>query len=348
VEADFPSSAISIDDCFVHDAIQPSIPTTRRKQFWSKERADAPVRRTSMSDIDIAISDFRSSDPSIVKISPSDIVHRRLTNWGAIQAEAVQVTRRETFEYGFLARRHLLIVYERAERLDGETLIEGLPKSTLRELNCKLSFVPAGHRLYGWQTPQVLMRVAYLYIDLHDQLFDMEPCPTMSPRLFFFDQAVWGTALKLKAQIGNSDPGSRHYAEALGLVLMHELVRSERATSASAKPIRGGLPVRQQRRVAEFIDEHLAEDIPLAALAEIVDLSVYHFARAFKQSFGAPPHRYLMAGRIDRAMSLLQNAALSVTQIGIQVGFRETSSFTRAFRKSTGLTPTEYRRLRAG
>jgi AraC family transcriptional regulator len=53
-----------------------------------------------------------------------------------------------------------------------------------------------------------------------------------------------------------------------------------------------------------------------------------------------------MARRMDRARSLLQRPALSVTQIGIQIGFRETSSFTTAFRKFTGLTPTEYRRHR--
>ena len=104
---------------------------------------------------------FRTSSRSIVEISPADIVRRRLANWGAIQGDRVKVTRRETFEYGFQAPRHLLIAYERGEREDGETLIEGLPKSTLREFNCKLSLVPAGHRYYGWQTPRVLTRVTY-------------------------------------------------------------------------------------------------------------------------------------------------------------------------------------------
>jgi AraC family transcriptional regulator len=302
-----------------------------------------------MSDISISLAGVPSSPPSIVAITPPDIAHRRLANWGAIQADTVKVTRRETFEDRFQARRHLLIVYERAERHDGETLIEGLPKSTLREFSCKLSFAPAGHRFYGWQRPRVLTRVTYFYFDLQDPLFDLEsgiPCPMIGPRLFFFDKAVWDTALKLKAEVGNSDPGSRAYAEALGLVLIHELIRLDRTTAGEARPLRGGLPAWQQKRVAEFIQEHLAEDISLTALADLVDLSLCYFARAFRQSFGTPPHRYHMARRMDRARSLLQRPALSVTQIGIQLGFRETSSFTRAFRKFTGLTPTEFRRHR--
>jgi AraC family transcriptional regulator len=301
-----------------------------------------------MNDIGIGLSGFRSASPSIVEISPPDIARRQSANWGAIQADTVRVTRRETFEYSFQARRHLLIAYERAERDDGETLIEGLPKSTLREFNRKLSFVPAGHRFYGWQTPRVLTRVTYFYIDSQDPLFDLESgiTPTISPRLFFFDQAIWDTALKLKAEVGNSAPWSRPYAEALSLVLMHELIRLERTTSTAAGSLRGGLPVWQQKRVVEFIEEHLAEEVSLAALAELADLSLYHFARAFKQSFGAPPHRYHMARRMDHARALLQKPALSVTEIGIETGFRETSSFTRAFRKFTGLTPTEYLRHR--
>src|SRR6266481_3429810 len=231
-----------------------------------------------MSDIGVSLPSFPSSPAPIVEISPPDIARRRLADWGAIQADSVRVTRRETFEYGFQARRHLLVAYERAERHDGETLIEGLPKSSLREFNRKLSFVPAGHRFYGWQTPRVLTRVTYFYIDFQNSLFDRGPgitCPTISPRLFFFDQAIWDTALKLKAEVGNSDPSSRQYVEALSLVLMHELIRLERTTFEAVRPVRGGLPVRQQKRLAEFVEEHLAEDISLATLAELADLSVY-------------------------------------------------------------------------
>ena len=128
-------------------------------------------------------------------------------------------------------------------------------------------------------------------------------------------------------------------------MLIHELMRLERTTSV-ARPLRGGLPMWQQKRVTEFIEEHIGEEIPLAALAELVDLSLFHFARAFKQSFGVPPHHYHLSRRMDRARSLLKKPTLSVTQIGNRIGFRETSSFSRTFRRFTGLTPTEYRQHR--
>ncbi len=234
-------------------------------------------------------------------------------------------------------------MHERAARDDGETKVDGLPKSTLREFSRKLTFVPAGHRLSCWQAPRTLTRMTYLHINPQGPLLDQDFAfaqADIAPRLFFFDQNVWDTALKLKAQADSSDRGQRQYVEALSIVLMHELVRSERVTPV----VRGGLATWQRKRVAEFIEGHLAEEISLADLAQLVNLSPYHFARAFKESFGVPPHRYHIARRMARAKDLLETPALSVTQIGIEIGFRETSSFSVAFRKFTGVTPSDFRR----
>jgi AraC family transcriptional regulator len=110
---------------------------------------------------------------------------------------------------------------------------------------------------------------------------------------------------------------------------------------------RGSLCGWQERVVADYIDEHLDEPISLATLAGLARLSPFHFSRAFKQSFGVPPHRYHTGRRIERAKTLLDRPSHSVTHIAIDVGFTETSSFTKAFRKLAGVTPTQYRqRLR--
>jgi AraC family transcriptional regulator len=153
--------------------------------------------------------------------------------------------------------------------------------------------------------------------------------------------------LKLKAQLEHPCRSQSIYVDALGIALAHELMRVNDGGSTAARGLRGGLPSWQQKKLAQYIDAHLADEISLASLAREARLSPFHFSRAFKQSFGMPPHRYLTSRRIERAKALLAERTLSVTEIGLGVGFSETSSFTAAFRKLTGETPTEYRRTLA-
>jgi AraC family transcriptional regulator len=292
-------------------------------------------------------ADRTDSLPSIVRFAPPDIARRRLATWNGIQTDSVEVVRREPFQADFEAPSHLLIMCERAERDDGETLLEGLPRSTLHEFSGTLSFVPAGHRYCSWHKPRVLTRATYFYIDPSGPLLDPELQfgeTEFKPRLFFFDKDLWETAQKLKAQPVSSSPGDRQYAEALGIVMAHELLRLNNGGVAAIQRIRGGLAGWQEKRVAQYIGEHLAEDPSLATLADVVRLSPYHFVRTFKQSFGLPPHRYMSRLRVEQAKALLANPAMSVTQVGFNLGFSETSSFTTTFRKHTGLTPTAYRR----
>jgi AraC family transcriptional regulator len=124
----------------------------------------------------------------------------------------------------------------------------------------------------------------------------------------------------------------------------HDSIRDEKTTPATTARHHGGLSARKQKMVAEYIERHLAEEISVPMLAGLAKLSPYHFARAFRNSFGVPPHHYHMALRMNRAEELLLRSALPVTQIGVRVGFRDTSSFTRAYRRYAGITPSEFRR----
>ncbi|HTJ01170.1 MAG TPA: AraC family transcriptional regulator, partial [Methylovirgula sp.] len=162
------------------------------------------------------------------------------------------------------------------------------------------------------------------------------------PQLFFFDQAIWETVQKLKAEIAQDMPDGGFYAEALGRVLCHELIRLNGATVSA--PQSGGLAEWQKKRLTDYIEANLDQPISLAAMAEIVRLSPYHFARAFKRSFGVPPHRYHMTRRIEATKSLLGKTSVPVTEIALRFGFSDTSAFTAGFRRVTGRSPTEYRR----
>lgn len=282
-----------------------------------------------------------------VTITPHDIAKRQSATWRGISADVVQLTRQEHFEYGYCAPRHLLIAAERAERREGETFIEGLPLSTRHDFNHKLTFVPAGREFHGWQEPRALTRSTYLYIDPSGPLLDPELRFNeieFEPHLFFDDPGLWDTALKLKHQVEHGGSANRLYAEALSIVLAHELVRINNGVMPAEPMRRGGLAGWQKNRVVEYIEENLAEPVSLATLAELAQLSPFHFSRAFKQSFGLPPHRYHTSRRIELAKVLLARPGLSVTDIALRIGYSETSSFTAVFRKLTGRTPTDYRR----
>jgi AraC family transcriptional regulator len=134
------------------------------------------------------------------------------------------------------------------------------------------------------------------------------------------------------------------YDETLGVLTGHDVVRRHGGIAPPIAVTRGGLSSWQQKKVAEFIEQNLADDIRLTVMASIVGLSPYHFGRAFKQSFGVPPHRYHMQRRIERAKILLAEAAQSVTAVAMAVGFAETSSFSAAFRRVTGVSPRVFRR----
>jgi AraC family transcriptional regulator len=295
------------------------------------------------------VSNFGDAMASMphVDISPPAIVRRHSACWGLVHAEQLEIIRHESLDYEFKGSRHLLIATERAERHDGETLVDGLPRSNRREWNRRMTFIPAGHRFYGWQKPRALLRCTFLHIDPLSSLLSSElrfAEVEFRPRLFFFDPDIWATALKLKGELQYECRSQRAYVEALAIALAHELARTNEGGSPPVRDDRGGLPGWQQKKVAQYIQEHLADEISLVSLAQLVQLSPFHFSRAFKRSFGMPPHRYLTGRRIERAKAFLAERKLSVTEIGHYVGFSETSSFTAAFRRVTGETPTEYRR----
>jgi AraC family transcriptional regulator len=287
-----------------------------------------------------------STSRSLVSIAPSEKVARRTIGWSDnMYADLVQSTEHGRVEFRFRAPVHLLIAYERGARLEGQSFVDGVPRSSLRDLTRKLTLVPAGHQFIEWHEPRVLPRVWYFYFDqaaLAARSERADATTNLAPRLLFEDTALWDSAVKLRAAMETDNCDNRLYVDALAVIVAHEVTRLNSTTPEL--PLRGGLAGWQQRNVTAYIEEHLADPIQLSTLAGIARLSPYHFCRAFKRSIGLPPHRYHAARRIERAKAMLAKRSMSVTEVGFALGFAQTSSFTAAFRRVTGITPTEYQR----
>lgn len=97
------------------------------------------------------------------------------------------------------------------------------------------------------------------------------------------------------------------------------------------------------RRARDLADRHYPEPLDLDALAGAAHVSKYHFSRAFAETYGATPMRYLTRRRIERAQDLLRSANLTVTEVCMLVGFSSLGSFSSRFRELVGESPTAYR-----
>ncbi len=117
--------------------------------------------------------------------------------------------------------------------------------------------------------------------------------------------------------------------------------------AVSAPRFRGGLSPWQMRRATEFLEAHLGGNITLQQVAEACELSVSHFARAFKTSFRKPPHHWLADRRLDRARDLMMNSRLPLADIAARCGFADQSGLNRSFKRKHGLAPGIWRRGRA-
>ena len=99
------------------------------------------------------------------------------------------------------------------------------------------------------------------------------------------------------------------------------------------------------QHVIEYVNQHLAEDMPLEKIASEAGFSKYHFIRLFKKLTGETFHQYLCKQRISRAESLMRQSDLSVLQIAMRTGFNSIATFNRIYKEMRGMTPSQYRSL---
>ena len=153
------------------------------------------------------------------------------------------------------------------------------------------------------------------------------------------------TLLRLMAdEIRQGSPHGRLYATSLSLSLAAYLSTHHAQGGRAPQRERGALSAAQKSRVIATVEAGLACDLDLAELAQVAGVSRFHFLRLFKNSFGITPHRYVLDQRLATARRLLEDTSQPIAQIALATGFSSQSHLSTAMRRSTGLSPSSWRR----
>jgi AraC family transcriptional regulator len=159
------------------------------------------------------------------------------------------------------------------------------------------------------------------------------------------DEVINQIGLSVLAEMMRPAAAGRMLAETASLLLAARLVYAYLDAGTVRLPIesRHRLDDRRLMRVLDYIEAHLFEDIAVADLAKVACLSIFHFTRAFSSATGVPPHRYVSRKRLEHAKAMIA-AGGTIAETAFACRFSSQSSFIRAFRRATGVTPAEYRR----
>ena len=146
--------------------------------------------------------------------------------------------------------------------------------------------------------------------------------------------------------IGRSDGPSLLALDQFSLILGAHLLQRYGVLQRFGKFSKGGLAPWQKRRAMEMLRENLDGRIWLKEIARECALSVSHFARSFKETFGISTHQWLIRRRVEHAQELLRQTTTPIVDIAMQSGFGDQAAFTRTFRQVVGVSPGRWRRYR--
>jgi AraC family transcriptional regulator len=166
------------------------------------------------------------------------------------------------------------------------------------------------------------------------------------PQQVMRDPILYRLGSCLSALLEHPEENNSLLVDHIALSLQCHLYQTYSATPTWNPKARGGLAPWQESRAKEAMDANLDKEITIARLACDCGLSTSQFARAFRQSTGCPPHRWLLQRRIKRAQDLLLTSNKTLAEIARACGFSDQSHLTRAFGQTVGTSPGLWRRIK--
>jgi AraC family transcriptional regulator len=281
-------------------------------------------------------------------LSESSIPPGSVFDAAGITAQYVPIASREGYGYQWVGRSHYLALHG-LRLAAGETFSDASKVVHRNDLRGTLTYLPAGCRIWGWSIPKSSKQwFTALYLDPRrmeeEVVHKLQIVPSVS-HVYFANPALRSTLDKLQAALlaGPARWDSMH-VESLCLLSVLELCAFQREAFASADDTTGRLGPAHQQTIRQYVEANLSRDIGINDLAKLVGLSRFHFLRVFKKTTRETPYQYLLRRRVERAHDLLQKPDLSVAEVAMQVGFKDSTRFIRAFRLIKGVTPGKMRK----
>lgn len=260
------------------------------------------------------------------------------------------VQRESPFDSRYPAVPHHLVVLARSGPIAMDWCIDGKDRHGLVD-DEGIFFLPAGST-FGVHLAKPLESI-HLYLRasvVEEVMAEMAPGFSahrgLMPRLGQPDPTLAQLCMTVTASLKDDPRSTGLLADYLARAIATRLVAqqtSETLSSATGYP-RHGLDKYRLARVSEYIEDNLNQPMELAQLAALCSLSVTRFSRQFRLATGAPPYRYVLERRCERARFLLRNQNLTLIDVAGQCGFCNQEHLTRHFRRYTGITPGAYRR----
>lgn len=271
---------------------------------------------------------------------PCDVRTLRRT-WSNMSAELSYLTNCE-MEYRVQSSAAYIALHD-VVRSDGQTRIDGLSESGLKDLRGKLTFVPSGVLVEGWS--KIKHRdTSVMAVHIYDNSEDDADVNRLPASLYFGNESLRATLIKIASVLKGTTSDDLTYADTLGVLLRLELRRAASAKPILLQPIKGGLTPYQLKRIDDYLEANLSGPISIPDLSKLAGLSDTHFIRAFKKATGISPYQHVLAQRVQRAQKMLLVRGASVADVATSVGFSSSTQLNRAFRNFVGRSPLGFRR----
>jgi AraC family transcriptional regulator len=273
-----------------------------------------------------------------------DLESLKRKSWPSITTEYTRIPAPTAYDFSITKSSSYFALHD-IYRIDGETTVPGLPVSHTKDLRNRIVFLPAGCDIKGWS--QVAKPVSFVSVYIEQTPEDREPVDLalLAPQLNVRDQMLQSALARFQLLLHDPSLDTPGYAETLAMLMAYEMARLS-SRLRPPRPHKGGLTARQVRLVVDYIENHLTEKTTIAELAALLDLTRFHFIRAFKHVVGLPPHQFLIMRRVERAKELLETEDMPISEVATKAGFASVPQLTKAFTRSVGTTPSDFRRQR--